>query len=135
METAHTLHGRRDRRCCAAVLDVLPARERGGDLQGRSLTGMTSTTVVTLDSGGWSCECGYESALSYSEASMKPARGAVLVLRRLTQARPRGADVLVGPLTGEDPLVQTAGGQDVFLIHPAERQTVGTATAMRGDKR
>lgn len=75
------------------------------------------------------------SALSYSEAGVKPAGGAVLVLCRLTQARPRSADVLVGPLTCEDPLVQTAGGQDVFFIHPAERQTVGTATVMRGDKR
>lgn len=91
--------------------------------------------MVILDSGRWSCECEYKSAFSYSEAGVKPAGGAVLVLRRLTQARSRGADVLVGPLTGEDPLVQTAGGQDVFFIHPAERQTVGTATEMRRDKK
>lgn len=56
---------------------------------------------------------------------MKPVGGAVLVLRPLTQAGPRGADVLARPLTREDPLIQTAGGQNMFLIHPVERQTVG----------
>lgn len=62
---------------------------------------------------------------SHCEAGVEPVGGAVLVLHPLTQAGPRGADVLARPLTGEDPLVQTAGGQDMFLIHPTERQTEG----------
>lgn len=67
------------------------------------------------------------SAVSHSEAGMKPVGGAVLALYPLTQAGSRGADVLVRTLTGEDPLIQTAGGQNVFLIHSTEGQTVGIA--------
>lgn len=65
---------------------------------------------------------------------MKPVGGAVLVLHPLTQAGSRGADVLARPLAGEDPLIQTAGGQNMFLIDPTERQTVGRAPEIRGDK-
>lgn len=65
---------------------------------------------------------------------MKPVGGAVLVLHPLTQAGSRGTDVLARPLAGEDPLIQTAGGQNVFLIDPTERQTVGRAPEIRGDK-
>ena len=61
--------------------------------------------------------------IPYGEASVQPIGGAVLVLRRSAEARRRGADVLVGPLPGEDPLVQAAGGQDVLLVHPAQRGT------------
>lgn len=72
--------------------------------------------------------------LSHSEAGVKPVGGAVLVLPRLAQAGSRGADVLARTLAGEDPLIQTAGGQNVFLIQATERQTVGTAPQIRGHK-
>lgn len=60
---------------------------------------------------------------SYSEAGVEPEGGAVLILRPLAQAGPRGADVLARPLAGEDPLVQAACGQNVLLVQAAERQT------------
>lgn len=59
----------------------------------------------------------------YGEASVQPIGAAVLVLRPVAEARCWGADVLVGPLPGKDPLIQAAGGQDVLLIHPAQRCT------------
>lgn len=62
---------------------------------------------------------------SYSEAGVEPEGGAVLVLRPLAQAGPRGANVLARSLAGEDPLVQAACGQNVLLVQAAERQTEG----------
>lgn len=76
-------------------------------------------------------ERGNTSVSSHSEAGVKPVGGAVLVLHPLTQAGSRGADVLARALTGEDPLIQTAGGQNVFLVHPTERQTAGIAEDTR----
>ena len=62
---------------------------------------------------------------SHREVGVKPVGGAVLVLHPLTEAGPRGADVLARPLTNEDPLIQTAGGKNMFLVHPTEGQTGG----------
>lgn len=53
---------------------------------------------------------------------MKPEGRAVLGVHVLTQAGPWGPDVLTRPLPSEDPFIQTAGGQDVFLIETTERQ-------------
>ena len=67
------------------------------------------------------CVCVCETP--YGEASVQPVGGTVLVLRSVAEARRWGADVLVGPLPSEDPLVQAAGGQHMLLIHPAQRRT------------
>lgn len=72
--------------------------------------------------------------MSHGEAGMKPVGGAVLVLHPLTQAGSRGANVLAGSFTSEDSLIQTAGGQNVFLIHPTEGQTVGTEVRLSTNK-
>jgi len=61
---------------------------------------------------------------------VQPVGGALLLLRPVAEARRGGADVLVGPLPGEDPLVQAAGGQDVLLVHAAQRRTENTDTLM-----
>lgn len=60
---------------------------------------------------------------SYSQVSAQPVGGAVLALHPVTEARPGRPDVLIRPLSSEDPLIQTAGSQNVFLIEPAERQS------------
>lgn len=76
--------------------------------------------------------------LPHREAGVQPVGGAVLVLWRLTQARTRRAHILACPIAGEDPLIQAACGQHVFLVHPAQGQAVGTATQVRyggADKR
>ena len=64
---------------------------------------------------------------THREAGVQPEGGAALVLHPLTQAGPRGTDVLVGPLPSEDPLIQAAGGQNVFLIEATERLAEGRA--------
>lgn len=64
--------------------------------------------------------------MSHCEAGVKPAGSAVLALHPLTQAGSWGANILTRTLTGKDPLVQTASGQNVFLIQPTKRQTEGT---------
>lgn len=73
--------------------------------------------------------------MSHSEAGMKPVGGAVLVLHPLTQAGSWGANVLAGSFTGEDPLIQAAGGQNVFLIHPTERQAAGTESVLESQRK
>lgn len=62
--------------------------------------------------------------MSYSQAAVKP-EGTALVLHSLPQTRSRSPNFFIGPLPCENPLIQTAGGQDVFLIDPTERQTEG----------
>lgn len=63
---------------------------------------------------------------------MKPEGGAVLVLQPLAQAGLRGADVLARPLASENPLIQTASGQNVLLIEAAERQAEGSSDRQGG---
>lgn len=65
---------------------------------------------------------------------MEPGGGAVLVLQPFTQAGARRTNVLARPLAREDPLIQTTGGQNMFLIDPAEGQTVDTAQDIRTDR-
>lgn len=72
---------------------------------------------------------------SHSEAGVEPDGGAVLLLQALTQAGSRGADLFVGTLAGEDPLIQTAGSQDVFFIHPTERQAESGAREVGREER
>lgn len=57
---------------------------------------------------------------SYSKVGVQPVDGAVLILNPLIEAGAWGANVLIGPLPSEDPLIQTAGGQNVFLIETTE---------------
>lgn len=80
-------------------------------------------TLINADEG---LKKGNVGVMTHSEAGVKPAGGALLLLCPLTQVGSRRADVLAGTLAGEDPLVQTAGGQNVFLVHPTKRQTAGT---------
>lgn len=71
---------------------------------------------------------------SHGEAGVEPAGGAVPGLQTLTQAGPRGADLFAGTLAGEDSLVQTAGGQDVFFIQPAEGQAEFSTRGAGGER-
>lgn len=90
--------------------------------RGTGLVIFDAFTPIIADVG---VKKGNVGAMTHGEAGVEPAGGALLLLRPLTQARSRRADVLAGSLAGEDPLVQTARGQNVFLVHPTERQTAG----------